>query len=105
MSVGQLKGTATAAALEMSVAREAELLEHDQKRSKEFSTPSHVSSGLRLDLLRERNFVTNASRDNPALSPAPGLWVAEQGAVHRGAAYWLVSGGRPLKTSPSIEVT
>lgn len=54
MSVGQLKGTAMAIALQMSVDREAELLEHDQKRSKDFSTPSHVSSELWLSLLRER---------------------------------------------------
>lgn len=106
MSVGQLKGMLTAAALETSVAAETELLEQDQKRSQGFPTPSRVSSELRRGLLRERNFVTSSSRGSPALSPAPGLWVAEQGAVHQGAVHLLAAlRRRPLKTSPSIPVT
>lgn len=43
MSMGQLQGTAVATALEMSMAREAELLDCDQKQGRELPSPSHVS--------------------------------------------------------------
>lgn len=53
------------------MAGEAELLQHDQKQSKEFSTPSRVSSELRLGLLNERNFITNIRNK---LSSQPSSW-------------------------------
>lgn len=104
MSVGQLQWPAMATALEMSLARETELLECDQKQREELPTPSHVSSELRHVLLRDRNSVTHIGRGNPALSQLLALGGRARCGC-RGAAYWQVPRDRRLKTSSSIKLT
>lgn len=103
MSLGQLQGTATATALQRSVAREAELLECDQNQGKELLNPSHLSSELRHVLLRD-SVVTHTSRGTPALSQLLALGGRARCGC-RGAGNWQVPGDRPLKTSPSIKLT
>lgn len=95
MSLGQLQGTAMATAQEMSMAREAQLLECDQNQGKELPTPSHGAEACPAE---GQELCDSTSRGNPALSQLLALGGRAR-CGHGGAAYWQGPGDRPLKTS------